>query len=107
MKYFNKLFYKDEIIIFKIVKLLFYSFPIVLFFSSSFLNLHVVLLTFFGFFAIRKLKINLNLSLIDYLILFFFLINFISTLNNIFTLGNTIFIKSILFFRFFFFFFSS
>ena len=105
MEYFNKLFYKDKIIIFKIVKLLFYSFPIILFFSSSFLNLHITLLTFFGFIAIHKLKINFNLSLIDYLILIFFLINFISTLNNISALGNIIFIKSILVFRFFFFFF--
>ena len=104
MEYFNKLFCKDKIIIFNIVKLLFYSFPIILFFSSSFLNLHVTILTFFGFIAIHKLKINFNFSLIDYLILIFFLINFISTLNNISTLGNIIFIKSILVFRFFFFF---
>ena len=104
MGYFNKLFYKDKIIIFNVVKLLFYSFPIILFFSSSFLNLYVGLLTIFGFIAIHKLKINFKLSLTDYLILILFLINFISTLNNISTLGNTIFIKSILVFRFFFFF---
>ena len=97
MKYFAKIFLKDEITIFEIVKLLFYSFPIILFFSSSFLNLHSTLLTLFGLFAIYKIKKKINFFLIDYLILIFF----ICTLNNISTLGYEIFIKSILSFRFF------
>ena len=101
MKYFANLFLKDEITIFEIVKLLFYSFPIILFFSSSFLNLHATLLTLFGLFAIYKIKKKINFFLIDYLILIFFLINVISTLNNISSLGYEIFIKSILSFRFF------
>ena len=101
MKYLNKFLYKDEITIVKIVKLLFYSFPVILFFSSAFLNLHITLLTFFGLVAVHNLKIKFNLSLIDYLILIFFLINFIATVNNISALGYEIFIKSILNFRFF------
>lgn len=101
MKYFNKFFCKHEIINFKIIKILFYSFPIILFFPSSFLNLHITLLTFFGLVAIHNLKIKFNFYLIDYLILIFFLINFIATVNNISTLGYEIFIKSILNFRFF------
>lgn len=101
MVYFNKYFHKSGDTISKIVRLLFYSFPIILFFSSTFLNFHVTLLTFFGLVAIYKVKIKFNLSFIDYLILFFFLINLIATINNISTLGYEIFIKSILSFRFF------
>ena len=101
MQFYYKLFRNDRITIFKIVKLLFYSFPIILFFSSSFLNLHITLLTFLGLIVINKLKIKFNLSLIDYLILIFFIINLILTINNISTLGYENFIKSILTFRFF------
>ncbi len=101
MQFYYKFFRNDKITIFKIIKLLFYSFPIILFFSSSFLNLHITLLTFLGLIAINKLKIKFSLSLIDYLILIFFIINFILTINNISTLGYENFIKSILTFRFF------
>jgi O-antigen ligase len=101
MEYFNKLFYNDNITIFKIVKLLFYSFPVILFFSSFFLNLYITLFTFLGIIAIYRLKIKFNLSLIDYLILILFILNFIATLNNISNLGYEKFIKSILNLRFF------
>lgn len=101
MEYFSKLFNKNETIIFKIVKLLFYSFPIILFFSSAFLNLYVILFIFFSLIAIYKLKLKFNLSLIDYLILIFFLLNLIATIKNISTLGFESFIKAILSFRFF------
>lgn len=101
MQFYYKLFRNDKVTIFKIVKLLFYSFPIILFFSSTFLNLHITLLTFLGLIAINKLKIKFSLYLIDYLILIFFIINFVQTINNISTLGYENFIKSILTFRFF------
>lgn len=101
MQFYHKLFRNGRITIFKIVKLLFYSFPIILFFSSSFLNLHITLLTILGLIVLNKLKIKFNLSLIDYLILIFFIINLITTINNISTLGYENLIKSILTFRFF------
>ena len=101
MEFYHKIFHADRITISKIVKLLFYSFPIILFFSSSFLNFHITLLTFLGLIVINRLKIKFNLSLIDYLILIFFIINLIATISNISTLGYEIFIKSILSFRFF------
>jgi hypothetical protein len=81
MEYLNKLYCDDKITIFKIVKLLFYSFPLILFFSSFFLNLHITLLTFLGIIAVYKLKIKFNLSLIDYLILILFILNLIATLK--------------------------
>ena len=101
MPFYYKIFRNSIITIFKIVKLLFYSFPIILFFSSSFLNLHITLLTILGLIVLNKLKIKFNLSLIDYLILIFFIINLITTINNISTLGYENLIKSILTFRFF------
>ena len=62
MEYFNKYLHKSGDTISKIVRLLFYSFPLILFFSSTFLNLHVTLLTIFGLVAIYKIKIKFNYS---------------------------------------------
>lgn len=89
-----------KINIFFIVKFFFYSFPIILFFSSGYITAHVSLMTIAGLILIYKTNVKIKLLLIDYLIFLLFFFSIISTLKNISTLGNIIFIKSILDLRF-------
>ena len=85
---------------FFIVRLFFYSFPIILFFPSGYVTAHVSLLTIASSLLILKNKIKIKLILVDYLIFALFFLSIFSTLINISTLGNIIFIKSILDIRF-------
>ena len=86
--------------IFLIVKLFFYSFPIILLFPSGYITAHVSLLTIATLILIYKKNIKIKLFIVDYLIFLLFFLSVISTLKNISTLGNVIFIKSILDLRF-------
>jgi O-antigen ligase len=85
---------------FFIIKLLFYSFPIILLFPSGYIATHVSLLTIATLILIYKKNIKIKLFAVDYLIFLLFFLSIISTLKNISTLGNVIFIKSILDLRF-------
>jgi O-antigen ligase len=85
---------------FFIVKLFFYSFPIILLFPSGYIAAHVTLLTIASLILIYKKKIKIKLFIIDYLIFLLFFLSIISTLKNIATLDNIIFIKSFLDLRF-------
>jgi hypothetical protein len=85
---------------FFIIKLLFYSFPIILIFPSGYITAHVSLLTIASLIAIYKNNLKIEFLLIDYLIFLLFFLSIFSTLINISTLGNIIFIKSILDIRF-------
>ena len=88
-----------------LLKFLFYSFPIILFFPSFIINLHVSLILIFGLIAIYKRNLKIKIISVDLLVLLFFFLFFLSTLINITTLNYVILIKSILNFRFFLFFF--
>ena len=81
---------------FFIVKLFFYSFPIILLFPSGYITVHVTLLTIASLILIYKKNIKIKLFIIDYLIFLLFFLSIISTLKNIATLDNVIFIKSLL-----------
>jgi len=85
---------------FFIVKLFFYSFPIILLFPSGYITVHVTLLTISSLILIYKKKIEVKFFIIDYLIFLLFFLSIISTLKNIATLDNIIFIKSLLDLRF-------
>ena len=85
---------------FFIVKLFFYSFPIILLFPSGYITAHVTLLTISSLILIYKKKIKVKFFIIDYLIFLLFFLSIISTLKNIATLDNVIFIKSLLDLRF-------
>ena len=85
---------------FFIVKLFFYSFPIILLFPSGYITVHVTLLTIASLILIYKKNIKIKLFIIDYLIFLLFFLSIISTLKNIATLDNVIFIKSLLDLRF-------
>ena len=85
---------------FFIVKLFFYSFPIILLFPSGYITAHVTLLTISSLILIYKKKIEVKFFIIDYLIFLLFFLSIISTLKNIATLDNIIFIKSLLDLRF-------
>jgi O-antigen ligase len=85
---------------FFIVKLFFYSFPVILLFPSGYITAHVTLLTIASLILIYKKKIKIKLYIIDYLIFLLFFLSIISTLKNIATLDNIIFIKSLLDLRF-------
>lgn len=95
-----KLYNNFKINNFFIVKLFFYSFPIILLFPSGYITAHVSLLTITSLILIYKQKVKIKLIFVDYLIFLFFIFSIISTLKNITTLGNIIFIKSILDLRF-------
>ncbi len=101
---FNSVFKKNNLNKFSITQLLFYSFPIVIFFPSGILNFYVTLFTISSIITIYRLKIKIELIFVDYAVLFFFFLNFISTLNNFSILGGEILFKSIFNFRFFIFF---
>jgi O-antigen ligase len=90
--------YKIDILL--IIKLFFYSFPIILFLPSGYITAHVSLLTIISLLFIYKKKIKIKLHLVDYLIFALFFLSIISTLKNITTVGNLIFIKSVLDLRF-------
>ena len=85
---------------FFIVKLFFYSFPIILLFPSGYITAHVTLLTISSLILIYKKKVKVKFFIIDYLIFLLFFLSIISTLKNIATLDNVIFIKSLLDLRF-------
>jgi O-antigen ligase len=85
---------------FFIVKIFFYSFPIILLFPSGYITTHVSLLTIATLILIYKKNIKIKLFIVDYLIFLLFFLSIISTLKNIATLGNIIFIKSLLDLRF-------
>jgi O-antigen ligase len=85
---------------FFIVKLFFYSFPIILLFPSGYITIHVTLLTIASLILIYKKNIKIKLFIIDYLIFLLFFLSIVSTLKNIATLDNVIFIKSLLDLRF-------
>jgi len=85
---------------FFIVKLFFYSFPIILLFPSGYITAHVTLLTISSLILIYKKKIEVKFFISDYLIFLLFFLSIISTLKNIATLDNIIFIKSLLDLRF-------
>ena len=104
MKNFISLFKKNSLNLLNINQLLFYSFPIILFFPSGVINLHITLFTIFGLITIYRLKKKNKIIFVDYFILFFFFLNFINTLNNFLTLNDEILVKSIFSFRFFIFF---
>lgn len=89
-----------KINIFFIIKLLFYSFPIILIFPSGYITVHVSLLTIISLVAIYKNNLKIEFLLVDYLIFLLFFLSIFSTLINITALGNIIFIKSILDVRF-------
>jgi O-antigen ligase len=95
-----KLYNNFKINNFFILKLFFYSFPIILLFPSGYITAHVSLLTITSLILIYKQNIKIKLIFVDYLIFLFFFFSIISTLKNITTLGNIIFIKSILDLRF-------
>ncbi len=95
-----KQFNNSKINIFFIVKLFFYSFPIILFFPSGYITAHVSIMNIASLTLIYKKNIKVKLLLIDYLIFLLFFFSVISTLKNFTTLGNIIFIKSILDLRF-------
>jgi hypothetical protein len=59
-----------KINIFFIVKFFFYSFPIILFFSSGYITAHVSLMTIAGLILIYKTNVKIKLLLIDYLIFY-------------------------------------
>lgn len=101
---FNSFLKKNSLSILNINQLLFYSFPIILFFPSGIVNLHITLLTIFGIITICRFKLKTEIILVDYLIFFFFFLNVINTLNNFPTLSIEILFKSIFSFRFFIFF---
>ena len=85
---------------FFVIKLLFYSFPIILLFPSGYITAHVSLLTLASLILIYKLNLKIKLLFIDYLIFSLFFLSIFSTFKNIAILGNIIFIKSILDVRF-------
>lgn len=85
---------------FFIIKLFFYSFPVILFFPSGYVTAHVSLLSITSLFFFYKNNIKIKIILVDYLIFALFFLSIFSTLKNISTLGNIIFIKSILDIRF-------
>jgi hypothetical protein len=85
---------------FFIVKLLFYSFPIILLFPSGYITAHVSLLSIASLILIYKKQLKIKLLLVDYLIFLLFFLSIFSTLKNIAALGNIIFIKSIFDIRF-------
>lgn len=89
-----------KINIFFIVKIFFYSFPVILLFPSGYIAAHVSLLTIASLILIYKNNIKIKLFNVDYLIFLLFFLSIISTLKNITTLGNIIFIKSLLDLRF-------
>jgi O-antigen ligase len=85
---------------FFIIKLFFYSFPVILFFPSGYVTAHVSLLSITSLIFFYKNNIKIKIILVDYLIFALFFLSIFSTLKNISTLGNIIFIKSILDIRF-------
>jgi O-antigen ligase len=85
---------------FFVIKLLFYSFPIILLFPSGYITAHVSLLTLASLILIYKHNLKIKLLFIDYLIFSLFFLSIFSTFKNIAILGNIIFIKSILDVRF-------
>jgi O-antigen ligase len=83
-----------------ILKFLFYIFPAAMLTSSGYITAYTSILTIYSLYYFFHLKIKINLSVIDYLIIFFFIISIASTLINMQTLGSFMVFKSILDLRF-------
>jgi hypothetical protein len=68
--------------------------------SSGYITVYTSILTIYALYFLINQKININFSILDYLIILFFTLSAISTLINIKVLGNFMFFKSILDLRF-------
>ena len=83
-----------------IIKLLFYTFPFMMFMPSGYITSYVTILTIASLIFFYKNNVKIKFNFIDYLVFIFFSLSLISTLVNIKLLGNLTFFKSILDLRF-------
>jgi len=84
----------------KVIKLLFYIFPFMMFMTSGYITVYVTILTILSLIFFYNNNIKIKILFIDYLLFAFFLISIISSFINIELLGNFLVFKSILDLRF-------
>ena len=84
----------------KILKILFYIFPLVMLSRSGFVNIYLFIFIIYSIYFFYKNKIKINFFFLDYLIFLILLLLILSTIINFENLGFFFLLKSISYIRF-------